>query len=218
MELLRSFLIDELVFTDIHHNIDEKIDQFKQYEKLVFEWNDKINLVSRKTESIEKYIIGSIYFLKDYKLKGDERIVDIGTGGGLPGIPLKILYPDLDLLLIDSIAKKINAVRDMISKMDLKKIEAITGRAEDFADFLKYEGKFDYVTAKAVTTLASLYKFGHKFLKLSGKFLCLKGGDLSGEIQELSKKYPDVQYNVTDFSFPEKYGLIEKKLVILQKN
>lgn len=216
MELLRSFLIDELGFTDVPE-VNEKIEKFELYEKYVFEWNDKINLVSRKTESIEKYIIGSIYFLKHYKLNGDKKIVDIGTGGGLPGIPLKILYPGLDLLLIDSIAKKINAVRDMIGKMNLKKIDAITGRAEDFADFLKYEGKFDYVTAKAVTTLTNLYKFSHKYLKLSGKFLCLKGGDLSDEIQELSKKYPEVQYKTIDFSFPEKYGLIEKKLVILEK-
>ncbi|HEX2788774.1 MAG TPA: 16S rRNA (guanine(527)-N(7))-methyltransferase RsmG [Ignavibacteria bacterium] len=214
MELLRSFLNDELGF----NNVDDKIGQFKQYEKLVFEWNDKINLVSRKTESIEKYIIGSIYFLKDYPLKGNEKIVDVGTGGGLPGIPLKLLYPELDLLLIDSIAKKINAVRDMINRLSLTKIDAITGRAEDFADFLKYEGKFDYVTAKAVTTLANLYKFSHKFLKLSGKFLCLKGGDLAEELNELSKKYPEVQHKIIDFSFPEKYGLIEKKLVILQKD
>ena len=213
MKLLRSFLIDELGF----ENVNDKIEQFRQYEKLVFEWNDKINLVSRKTESIEKYLIGSIYFLKEYPLEGDEKIVDVGTGGGLPGIPLKILYPDLDLLLIDSIAKKINAVRDMIKKIQLKKIDAITGRAEDFADFLKYEGKFDYVTAKAVTTLANLYKFSHKFLKLSGKFLCLKGGDLAEELNELSKKNQGLQYKVIDFSFPEKYGLIDKKLVILHK-
>jgi 16S rRNA (guanine527-N7)-methyltransferase len=214
MKLLRSFLINELGF----ENVDVKIEQFKQYEKLVFEWNDKINLVSRKTESIEKYIIGSIYFLEEFELKGNEKIVDVGTGGGLPGIPLKLLYPDLDLLLIDSIAKKINAVRDMIKIMGLKKIDAITGRAEDFADFLKYEGKFDYVTAKAVTTLTNLYKFSHKFLKLSGKFLCLKGGDLAEELNELSKKYPDVKHKTIDFSFPEEYGLIDKKLVILQKS
>jgi 16S rRNA (guanine527-N7)-methyltransferase len=214
MKLLRSFLINELGF----ENVDVKIEQFKQYEKLVFEWNDKINLVSRKTESIEKYIIGSIYFLEEFELKGNEKIVDVGTGGGLPGIPLKLLYPDLDLLLIDSIAKKINAVRDMIKIMGLKKIDAITGRAEDFADFLKYEDKFDYVTAKAVTTLTNLYKFSHKFLKLSGKFLCLKGGDLAEELNELSKKYPDVKHKTIDFSFPEEYGLIDKKLVILQKS
>lgn len=217
MELLRSFLTDELGFAN-DPGINEKIEKFTLYEKLVFEWNDKINLVSRKTESIEKYLIGSIYFLKDYPLKGNERIVDIGTGGGLPGIPLKILYPDLELLMIDSIAKKINAVRDMIKRLEFKNIDAITGRAEDFADFLKYEGKFDHVTAKAVTTLTNLYKFSHKFLKLSGKFLCLKGGDLSDEIHELSKKYPEVQYKTIEFSFPEKYGLIEKKLVILEKN
>jgi 16S rRNA (guanine527-N7)-methyltransferase len=214
MKLLRSFLINELGF----ENVNVKIEQFKQYEKLVFEWNDKINLVSRKTESIEKYIIGSIYFLEEFELKGNEKIVDVGTGGGLPGIPLKLLYPDLDLLLIDSIAKKINAVRDMIKIMGLKKIDAITGRAEDFADFLKYEDKFDYVTAKAVTTLTNLYKFSHKFLKLSGKFLCLKGGDLAEELNELSKKYPDVKHKTIDFSFPEEYGLIDKKLVILQKS
>ncbi len=210
MELLKKFLQDEL-------NLDSEIffSKFRDYSDYLLEWNKKINLVSRKLDSIVPNILTSVYFLKKFPLKGNENIFDIGTGGGFPGIPLKILYPHTSVTLNDSIGKKILAVDDIISKLNLRGVKAITGRAEELAKDERYKKKYDIVISKAVADIDKLWQWGSGLLKRDGKMLFLKGGDLSKEINAFEKRFPGTKYTLIDFPFPEEYKIEDKKLIII---
>ena len=208
----------------------------EQYVDLLYGWNNKLNLISRKdVENIwTRHILGSVSFLFRSTLRADASVVDIGTGGGLPGIPIAILRDDLRLLLVDSIQKKIMAVRDILSHLKLQQITAVAGRAEDLSRSMAYSGKYDYVIARAVAPIADLIKWGKPFLKKkdsfsshgqekgeisSGSILMLKGGDLSAEIQSaLVKCNP---HSLDELSISIDVGeanqdLFDKKLVIVQ--
>lgn len=209
MKLAEQFLIQELGISQP----GEITEKFNRYEKLLLEWNEKINLVSRKTGSIENHILNSVFFLKKYPLKGSEKIIDIGTGGGFPGIPLKILYPEIEITLLDSIQKKTMVVSDIADKMNLG-IEVLTGRAEELSGKPNYNGKFDVVISKAVSTLDNLYTWGHNFLNGNGRMICLKGGDLKNELSDLSRKNT-VKTEIIEYAFPSEYNIEDKKIVII---
>lgn len=213
MELLKKFLENELGL-----NPDEYLDKFMHYEELLLEWNRKINLISRKSDSIEGHILNSIFFLTKYKLEGVSRIADIGTGGGFPGIPLKILFPQIEFLLIDSIQKKITVVKDIIESMNLKMIQAKCGRAEIISERNAYEGKFDIVISKAVAPLDQVYEWGRKFLVAEGDMLCIKGGIVDEELTSLKKLRNNFQTRVIDFYFDKEFMIEDKKLVVISKD
>ena len=210
MELVKKFLENEL-----HLNPAEYLHKFILYEKLLLEWNKKVNLISRKSVSIEDHILNSIFFLTKYKFDKISSIADIGTGGGFPGIPLKILFPEIEFELIDSIQKKIVAVNDIIEKMNLKKIKAIYGRAEEISEESMYKKKFDIVISKAVAPLDELYICGKTFLNNKGEMLCIKGGNIEVEINSLKKLKYKFQIKVINFDFEELYKIEGKKLVII---
>ena len=209
MELLEQFLNKEIGAAQTA----DKLQLFTQYEENLLGWNEKINLVSRKTGSIENHILNSIFFLKKYPLKGNEKIIDIGTGGGFPGIPLKILYPEIELTLLDSIQKKTMVLNDILANMALK-AEVLTGRAEDLSKNPNYKAQFDVVISKAVSTLNNLYSWGHGFLNTQGKMICLKGGTLDSELSELSLKNK-VKTETIEYSLPSEYNIEDKKIVII---
>jgi len=123
MNLLKKFLEEELSISG-----ERVIKEFNDYNKYLTEWNSKVNVISRKNESIENIVLNSIFFLTKYKFNSRAKVVDIGTGGGFPGIPLKILFPDTEITLCDSIRKKINVVDDIIKQMGLINAEAICSR------------------------------------------------------------------------------------------
>ena len=206
MEKLKKFLEKELKIED-----SAVYQRFLEYNGLLMEWNAKINLISRKLESSENNIINSIFFLTKYKLENKFRLVDIGTGGGFPGIPLKILYPEARILCIDSIAKKILVVKDIIEKMDLKKITAIVGRGEVIGLQSEYIHKYDYVTAKAVAPITEVKGFGKDFLRSNGKYILIKGGDISEEVKVMRDKPKIILYEGM-----EEYGVEDKKLVVIK--
>ena len=174
MELLRKFLSEELKIKD-----DNIFDKFINYNKFLLDWNSKINLISRNSKSIEAQVLNSIFFLTKYSIPNNSSIIDIGTGGGFPGIPLKILRDDLMLTLIDSIIKKANAVKDVVVKLNLKNVEVKSGRAETISKDLTYRKKFDIVTAKSVATLDKLYGWSKSFLGEKGVMVFIKGGDIT---------------------------------------
>jgi len=213
MNLLKKFLSDEL-----HLNPEIYLSDFMKYEKLLLEWNTKINLVSRKTNSIEDHIVNSIFFLTKFNFENVKSIADIGTGGGFPGIPLKILYPGLKLLLVDSIQKKINVLNDIIEKMGLKNTDAVCGRAEIVSEEAKYMNKFDCVISKAVAGLDKLYEWGNGFLNDKGTMICIKGGDIEKEITELNKMRYNFKVEVINFDFEKEYGIEDKKIVIITQS
>ena len=211
MKLLSVFLEKELHVT----NADVLISQFEKYEELLLNWNKKLNLVSRKTTSIDDHILNSIFFITEYKLDGNENIIDIGTGGGFPGIPLKILYPDLNLTLLDSVHKKVKALADIIEKMKFKNTTAVCSRAEDLSKEKDYSKKYDISISKTVASIDELYTWGSVFLNENGKMICIKGGDISDELDAFKKKNPHIKSEIINFRFDDEYKIEDKKIVVI---
>lgn len=161
--------------------------QFYEYMKLLLCWNEKINVTAIKDEKefIVKHFVDS---LSISEFVGDnKRIIDVGTGGGFPGIPLKLFYDNLEVTLIDSVNKKITVLNDIIKNMKLKNIEALHSRAEDLARNKEYREKFDIATSRAVSNMSTLVEYLIPFVKINGYIICMKGPDYEEELN-LSKK------------------------------
>lgn len=169
-----------------------KRDQFEKLEGLYREWNEKINVVSRKDMDglYEKHVLHSLAIFKYNPFPPGTSILDIGTGGGFPGIPLAIAHPECEFHLVDSIGKKITVVRAVREGLGLKNVRATHIRAEQLKE------TFDYIVSRAVAPLKELAGWSHRKLKVTGKhgvpgkFLLLKGGDLTGEIDEFIELFP----------------------------
>lgn len=157
----------------------------KQYNDLLIEWNEKINLVSRKKNNILDLIDDSRLFFEAIDFKPGIKILDIGTGGGIPGIVIAINHPEAELTLVDSIQKKINVVSDIIKRMNLTNARAVCSRVEELPD--NYSGYFDYVVARSVTVLQDLCMWSKPMLAKGGKLVTVKGGDIAGEIHKTRK-------------------------------
>lgn len=174
---------------------DKQKDQFDKLQNLYSYWNEQINVISRKDieELYERHVLHSLAIAKHIQFTKGTRILDIGTGGGFPGIPLAILFPECNFLLVDSIGKKIKVVKEVSSALKLENIEARHERAE------KIKEQFDFIVSRAVTNLPAFKNWiKNKFKKENKNFikngvLYLKGGDLKQEIKESGlncKVYP----------------------------
>lgn len=210
MMLLKKFL-DEYKLAD-----EQKYKSLCLYNNLILEWNSKVNVISRKNTSIENIALNSIFFLTKYNVKQKAKVLDIGTGGGFPGIPLKILHPEINLTLCDSIQKKINVVDDIIKRMNLKNAEAVCCRVEELKNSKQHFKAYDYIVSKSVAPLSDLYKWGKDLLNISGLFICIKGGDMSEEIRELTKLHKEAVTEIMEFNFPEEYNIEDKKIVLIK--
>ncbi len=163
----------------------------QEFNDLLMEWNAKINLVSRKKNNVFDLIEDSKLFFEAIDFTAGVKILDLGTGGGFPGIIIAINQPQAELVLIDSIQKKIKVVSDIIERMEIKNARAICIRAEDIAStkfengkYLKY---FDYVVSRSVAVLQDLCYWSKPLLKNGGKLVTVKGGDISGEVHKTRK-------------------------------
>ncbi len=169
---------------------DKQKQQFAQLGELYATWNAQINVISRADiENLyEKHILHSLAIAKVVDFKDFTEILDVGTGGGFPGIPLAILYPNCQFVLVDSIGKKIKVVNEIASALGLENIKAEQMRAE------LVEGEFDFVVSRAVTRLLPFYGWVkgkiniNNYNKYKNGILYLKGGDLKAELKELGKK------------------------------
>ena len=168
--------------------------QYKQLGALgdlYSDWNAKINVISRKDMAhfYERHVLHSLAIAKVIQFKPDTQILDVGTGGGFPGVPLAILFPDVNFHLVDSIGKKIKVVQEVSNAIELRNLSAEHARAEQVS------GQFDFVVSRAVTRLAEFYpwvqnKFNKKsFNDLDNGILYLKGLDLMEEFDQLKKPY-----------------------------
>jgi 16S rRNA (guanine527-N7)-methyltransferase len=214
---------------------NEQGELLKRYVDLLIEWNSKVNLISRKEEDVwGKHILHCISPLFKISIKSNAYILDLGTGGGLPGIPWAILNENANFLLIDGTRKKIDAVSNIVKELGLKNVKTLWGRAEDIAKMDEYKNKFDYVICRAVADLKTLVKWSFNFLsKFHKKFLektferyylhsgCLiafKGGDVMREIEDAlkTKLVSGVEVMELNFTGFEKAGLEDKKVVLLK--
>ena len=172
-----------------------QVDSFERYYKELLEWNEKINLISRKDYDhiLERHFLHSLSILKYVTLKDKAACLDIGTGGGFPGLPISIARPDLRMLLIDSIAKKIKTTGIFVRHTGNRYLEALRARAEDLATNDTYLNHFDYIFARAVAKTARIIEWSLPLLKPDGSIILLKGGDLAEEFEEAHKFFPQVQ-------------------------
>jgi len=152
------------------------------------EWNAKINLVSRKKDNVFDLIAESREFLKYIELGENIHLLDLGTGGGFPGVVIKIHRQNTHVTLVDSIEKKTKAVLDIVERLGLKNIHVIYSRAEELAKQKKHKNKFDYITARSVANLPMLVTWSKDLIKSGGKLLTIKGNDTDDEIKETKKK------------------------------
>ena len=165
----------------------EQMDKFYKYMNLLIEWNEKINLTAiiEPNEIILKHFIDSITILKD--IKDGSIVVDVGTGAGFPGIPLSIMNPTLKITLVDSLNKRLIFLQEVIKELNLKNVELIHARAEEFGRNKKYREKFDIATSRAVANLATLSEYLLPLVKINGQAISMKAGNASQEIEEAQK-------------------------------
>lgn len=166
---------------------EEQIEKFYNYMNLLIEWNKKINLTAivEPKDIILKHFIDSLTIVK--YIKEGETIIDVGTGAGFPGIPLKIAREDLKITLADSLNKRINFLNEVINKLDLKNIETIHIRAEELGKNKKYREKFDIATSRAVANMSTLSEYLIPFIKVKGRCICMKSSDIDTELENAKK-------------------------------
>ncbi len=190
---------------------DKQLKQFELLFPLYEEWNEKINVISRKDieNLMEHHVLHSLAIAKFIQFNVGTEILDVGTGGGFPGIPLAIMFPECQFTLIDSIGKKIKVVEEVSKALGLKNVFAIHGRAEQLTT------DYEFIVSRAVTRLSPFYEWvkykinQNNFHKVKNGLLCLKGGDLEEELAEFGRKHKVIEL----YTYFEEPFFETKKLV-----
>ena len=193
-----------------------QLQQFHQAHELYVSWNEKINLISRKDieHLTEKHVLHSLAIAKAIQFKPGTKILDIGTGGGFPGIPLAIMFPEVQFHLVDSIGKKINVVQEIITSLGLKNATAEKQRVEELKE------QYDFAVSRSVAPIKDLFFWMRgKILKknfntLANGLLCFKGGDLTEELSAIKNR--TVIFNLSDYFTGEFFET--KKIVFVEGN
>lgn len=163
---------------------DSQLNAFETYYDMLIDRNKVMNLtaITEFDEVMDKHFLDSVYLFRSIKLEADYKLVDIGTGAGFPGIPLKIVFPELKITLLDSLNKRVGFLNDLIEELNLNDIEAIHGRAEDIARNKAYRASYDIAVSRAVANLSTLSEYCLPFVKIGGKFVSYKSGDCADEV------------------------------------
>lgn len=216
---------------------NEQIEQFIKYMKLLKEWNEKINLtaITEDEQIIKKHFIDSISIIKSGVIDEEASVIDVGTGAGFPGIPLKIIMPHTNITLLDSLNKRVSFLNTVISELKLNKITAIHGRAEEASKTPLFREKFDIATARAVANMNLLSEYCLPYVKKDGYFIAMKGpsgyeevneaknainvlGGKVGEVIETNIPGEELRHNIiivkkvtnTPSKYPRRFAIIEK--------
>lgn len=199
---------------------DEMCSQFETYYELLAEWNKVMNLtgITEKSEVYEKHFLDSLAIAKVTDLKQAESLIDVGTGAGFPGIPLKIVFPHLKVTLLDSLNKRVKFLNAVIEALHLENVETLHGRAEDYARKPEYREQYDFCVSRAVANLATLSEYCLPYVKVGGMFIPYKSGEIEEELEKSGKSVRILGGNVDNF---EKFLLpgsdIGRSLIMIRK-
>lgn len=168
---------------------DEKLIKFGKYMEMILEWNNRMNLTSitDPNEIVVKHFLDSLSILYTEHIKENIVIMDIGTGAGLPGIPLKIIFPDIRMILVDSLKKRTQFLSEVVEKLDLRNVEIIHARAEDLGKNDAYRESCDLVLSRAVAELRVLAEYCLPFTRVDGFFIAYKGPGAANELSFAKK-------------------------------
>ena len=214
-EEFKSYFKEELDKNNI--NIEVDFEKFYKYMKELLDWNEKINLTAIKDEKefVVKHFVDSLTIAK--LVPDNAKVIDIGTGAGFPGIPLKIVKDSIEITLVDSVNKKVMVLHDVINKLGLENIDAIHTRAEDIAHKTEYRECFDIATSRAVSNLTTLVEYLLPFIKVGGKVLCMKGPNCDVEIQDAKKAISTFGGKIVDKVSLNIDGELERHIVVIEK-
>lgn len=199
---------------------ENQIQQFIQYYEMLIEKNKVMNLtaITEFDQVIEKHFLDSISLGTAMNLHQDLKMIDLGTGAGFPGIPLKIVFPELQVTLADSLNKRVLFLQEVIDTLKLEKIEAVHGRAEELARNVVYREQYDLCVSRAVANLATLSEYCLPFISLSGKFVSYKSGEIHEEVNDAKKAIATLGGKVSDihqFTFGD--NELHRSFVVIEK-
>lgn len=199
---------------------DKQAEQFYRYYELLVEWNEKMNLtaITEFEDVVVKHFLDSAYGGQVYSFGAGDTVLDLGTGAGFPGIPLKILYPETTFVLMDSLQKRINFLNEVIGQLGLDRITAVHGRAEEMARNKAYREQFTVCTSRAVANTSILLEYCIPFLQTGGCFVAYKSGKFKEEIEGARKTLYLLQ---TEIETEKKFQLADtdmaRTLVVFRK-
>ena len=195
--------------------LEEQIEKFYKYMNLLIEWNQKINLTAivEPKEIIQKHFIDSMSVL-DY-IQDKKNIIDVGTGAGFPGIPIKIANPNINVTLLDSLQKRVNFLEEVVSQLELDKIKAVHSRAEDYAK--ENRESYDVAISRAVANMSTLVEYLLPYVKQDGIVICMKGPNIEDELEKSKKAISILGGKIEHIEHLFLDEEMERNLIIIRK-
>ncbi|USB33262.1 16S rRNA (guanine(527)-N(7))-methyltransferase RsmG [Paenibacillus sp. YPG26] len=219
MDLVQSNFVSLIQAKGIHLS-EPQLEQFEIYFRELVSWNEKMNLtgITERDQVYVKHFYDSLTLAFYKEMDSVNRMIDVGSGAGFPGIPLKIVFPHLKLTIVDSLNKRISFLQHVVNELELKDVQLIHGRAEDIARLPEHRDSYDLATARAVARLAVLNEFCLPFVKPGGAFAAMKGNDPEEEMKEAAFSMKELKGSLKEshnFNLPVENS--ERHIILIKK-